>query len=87
MRARIRKVIDDRLEIRLPGPPMMLTSAEVGRLLRVSHWTLQEWRKAGRGPRFVKLTHAVVRYPLLEFGLWLGEHLRSTVKSGEENRR
>jgi hypothetical protein len=53
----------------------MLTPSEVGAILRVSRWTLMEWRKSGKGPPFFKFNHATVRYPALALMRFLKEHL------------
>jgi hypothetical protein len=40
---------------------LVMTSKEAGRFLRLSHRTLEDWRRTGRGPRF-RLWGRMVRY-------------------------
>jgi hypothetical protein len=53
----------------------LLTSFEIGAFLRVSRWTLKDWRKAGKGPPYVKLSRHVVRYPVVGLKRFLNQHL------------
>jgi predicted DNA-binding transcriptional regulator AlpA len=48
----------------------MLREAEVSKILNVSQWTLQDWRRNHTGPPYVKLGKAV-RYPLGALRLWV----------------
>lgn len=48
-----------------------LTPAELGALLRVSISTLAVWRKANRGPKWLRL-HRAIRYPRKSVTSWLG---------------
>jgi hypothetical protein len=65
-----RKVVGDGAHAHL------LTSFEVGAFLRVSRWTLRDWRKAGKGPPFLKISRQVVRYPVAGLKRFLNQHLR-----------
>lgn len=53
----------------------LLTSFEVGAFLRVSRWTLGDWRRAGTGPPFVKISGRVVRYPVTGLKRFLNQNL------------
>jgi hypothetical protein len=53
----------------------LLTSFEVGVFLRVSRWTLMSWRKAGKGPPYLKISPRVVRYPVAGLRRFLNQHL------------
>lgn len=43
-------------------PDVLETESNASRLLEVKPRTLQEWRRTGRGPRFVRISHRCVRY-------------------------
>ena len=64
------------------GSPELLTVPEVARLLRVSRWTLWEWRRNGAGPPCVRLSRGVIRYPRRILADWLNQHMRSKVSDG-----
>jgi hypothetical protein len=59
----------------------LLTTAEVSQFLRMSRYQLGVWRRAGRGPSFVKLTRNKVFYLRRGLGCWL----RSRIQTGEQN--
>lgn len=40
---------------------LVMTPKETGRFLRVSHRTLEDWRRTGKGPRF-RMWGRMVRY-------------------------
>jgi predicted DNA-binding transcriptional regulator AlpA len=79
MRQRIRELLKEKLELRVPESAALLTSFEVASLLRVSRYTLSDWRKNGTGPPFLKVSRGVVRYPRRAFAHWLRQHLQSKV--------
>lgn len=49
----------------------LMTSAEVGELLRVSDTTLCRWRAQGTGPRVLWLSPRVPRYSWPDVGDWM----------------
>lgn len=54
------------------GPlPMLLTSAEVARVLKVDRSTLCHWRARGLGPRVVWVTPRAPRYRSDEVLAWI----------------
>lgn len=60
----------------------LLTERDASKLLCLSVRTLQKWRLCGRGPRFLKLGHAV-RYDRAELERFLADAQRaSTSDSG-----
>jgi hypothetical protein len=63
-------------EAPLTAVPAIMTSAEVGRLLRVSPATLCRWRQRGSGPRVLWLSPRVPRYLLTDVQQWI-ERTRS----------
>lgn len=63
MKARIREGLAGKPERRLSELPDLLTTFEVASFLRVSRWTLSEWRKNGTGPPFARLSRGILRYP------------------------
>lgn len=50
----------------------LLTTEEVAEWIRVSPMTIRDWRKKGRGPRALKIGHAV-RYPRREVAAWIAQ--------------
>jgi hypothetical protein len=58
----------------------MLTAYEVSRLLRVSYYTLFEWRKDGEGPPFVRCSPHIIRYPRHRLARWLCAQTAMAVK-------
>ena len=57
--------------------PELLTERDASKLLCLSIRTLQKWRLCGRGPRFVKLGHAV-RYEPAEIERFLADARRAS---------
>lgn len=51
--------------------PVLLTSAEVARALRISPSCLCRWRQAGVGPRVTWLTPSCPRYRRADVDEWL----------------
>jgi len=54
----------------------LLTTRETGRFLRVSRDTLCNWRRAGQGPPFVKLSRHHLCYLRRGLGRWLRAQIR-----------
>ena len=52
---------------------MLLTEAQVSRILGIKQRTLQQWRLTERGPKFLKLSARVVRYRLSDVQNWISE--------------
>ncbi len=76
MKRRIQELIDEKLTPRPFNALEMLTSREVARYLRITHWTLLRWRRERRGPPYVKLSRRVVRYPRWRFENFVRARLR-----------
>ena len=55
----------------------LLTERDASKVLCLSVRTLQKWRLCGRGPRFLKLGHAV-RYDLAELRRFLADSERAS---------
>ena len=51
--------------------PVMLTTAELSRVLQVSPSTLCRWRQTGQGPRATWLTPTCPRYAKEDVDAWL----------------
>lgn len=51
--------------------PMVMTSAEVARLLRVDPSTLCRWRASGLGPRVTWLSPSIPRYQRVDVLVFL----------------
>ncbi len=61
-----------------------LTEGELSALIKVPTKSLQRWRWAGFGPKFVKLGHAV-RYRRSDIDDWIAAQTRtSTTDAGAE---
>jgi predicted DNA-binding transcriptional regulator AlpA len=58
----------------MPGGVELLRTEEAARRLGVSARTVDSWRWRGTGPRYVKLTSRVVRYPLDALNEWIAAH-------------
>jgi len=56
--------------------PLLLTTKEAARLMRLSNRTLEDWRVRGKGPPFCKLG-AAVRYAQADVQLFLSAALRA----------
>lgn len=75
MRRRVQQAIDEKLSLgRLDGLEM-LTSREVGRILRVSRWVVNRWRRERLGPPFVRIGRTI-RYPRWRFDQFVNQRLR-----------
>ena len=57
------------------SPPRRITTAAAV-YLGVSNRTLEEWRRAGRGPQFIKIGKKIVRYEIAELDKFLAEGQR-----------
>lgn len=53
-----------------------LTTSEIAQILRISPWTLFAWRKAGKGPPFLKLSRNILRYPRRAFVIWMRQSIQ-----------
>lgn len=60
--------------------PEQLTPDEVGALLKVPTTTLAGWRQRGTGPKFIRLGHRTVRYPLADVQQWLREAAGNSIQ-------
>jgi hypothetical protein len=63
----------------------MLTAYEVSRLLRISYYTLLEWRKRGEGPPSVTCSPRVIRYPKHRLRYWLRSLIQTEGKNANHN--
>ncbi len=54
----------------------LLTEREAAAFLRFTPRALQEWRRNGRGPAFVKISARAVRYRLRDLLEWTEERVR-----------
>lgn len=82
MRQRIRQLLEEKLALRVPESARLLTAFEVARFLRVSRWTLSDWRKNGGGPAFLKLSRRTIRYPRKAFERYIYQRLDRASTSG-----
>ncbi len=51
--------------------PGLLTTRQVARMFGLSFRAVEEWRRRGRGPKFLQLTSRVVRYRREDVERWL----------------
>ena len=79
MKRRIQELIDQKLTPQPFDALEMLTVREVARYLRVTHWTLLNWRRKRRGPPYVKLGRNLVRYPRWRFENFVRARTRGEV--------
>ncbi len=49
-----------------------MTGAEVARRLRLSEWTLRQWRRNGRGPAYIRVGR-LVRYRAADVEAYLAQ--------------
>lgn len=52
-------------------PPLLLNVREAAARLGLSKSTLDKWRCAGKGPRYVKSTDRAVRYDPADLDAWI----------------
>jgi predicted DNA-binding transcriptional regulator AlpA len=52
-------------------PPVLLNVREAASRLGLSKSTLDKWRCAGKGPRYVKSTDRAVRYDPADLEAWI----------------
>lgn len=57
----------------VPRTLVLLTEKDAGRLLALSHRTLQKWRAQGVGPTFMKFGRTI-RYPIAELVAWIEQN-------------
>ena len=50
---------------------MMLKPKSIAEKIGVTTQTLMSWRKKGTGPKWVKLSRYIIRYPEEDFNSWL----------------
>ncbi|MGY4721648.1 helix-turn-helix transcriptional regulator [Naumannella halotolerans] len=55
--------------------PVLMTSAEVAKVLKVDRSTLSRWRTAGQGPRVTWLSPSVPRYQRDDVLSWLHDQV------------
>ena len=68
--------------------PQLLSERDAARILAVSARTLENWRRTGSGPAFVKLAGGRnVRYPVDGLHEWIADNLRTSLSDpGPEDR-
>lgn len=63
----------------------LLTTHELAEFLRLSDWTIKDWRRRNYGPKFFRLPSGRVRYSLVEVKSWL-EANRGTCAEGQNEK-
>jgi hypothetical protein len=54
-----------------------LMTFELACFLRISTWTVRDWRRRGVGPPFLKLSRKTIRYPKVALEEWLRGRLHA----------
>lgn len=62
--------------------PLLLTSEAAAQLMSISPATLRLWRHKGRGPAYVRISTASVKYRLEDIQAWIAAHRVTTSESG-----
>jgi predicted DNA-binding transcriptional regulator AlpA len=74
----------------MQGPPFaenpLLTESEASEVVGVSRHTLNAWRCARRGPRFVKVGARSVRYRLADLTAFVEQNLKHTTDQPKPKR-
>jgi predicted DNA-binding transcriptional regulator AlpA len=65
-----------------PDSAEMLTAYEVSRLLRISYYTLLEWRKSGEAPPSVVLSPRIIRFPRARLERWIQGRIEPAANRG-----
>lgn len=77
-----KQIVQPKLPLELPISAELLTVPEVAGVLRVSKWTLLDWRKEGKGPPWVRVARLTIRYPRRGLIGFLREHLHGGAGAG-----
>jgi predicted DNA-binding transcriptional regulator AlpA len=69
------------------GPEDLLKPGRAAELLGISKSTLQSWRLAGTGPRFIRISARAVRYRLRDLEAWIARRERGGPDEQANRRR
>ena len=64
-----------------------LTVPEAANYLRLAKTTLDHYRSAGQGPRFIKLSRRKILYDTRDLDAWLDRHKQNSTRDKPELRR
>jgi predicted DNA-binding transcriptional regulator AlpA len=65
---------------------MMLKPKSIAEKIGVTTQTLMSWRKKGTGPKWIKLSRYIIRYPEEDFNSWLeNEHNKSSQQTNSSS--
>lgn len=84
MKRRIRELLAEKLELRVPEAAELLTVREVGNFLRVSKDALRMWRKKGEGPIFFQFAGGRIRYPWWGIAVYIAQRLHGAIPASKE---
>lgn len=59
----------------------LLTQKQTAEFLQVQERTLEDWRRTGGGPPFVRISHRCVRYRLKDLDAWLEDRVKSSTSA------
>jgi hypothetical protein len=62
--------------------PILLDERTAAAALYVTPRTLQEWRRRGGGPQFVRISSRCIRYRPQDLAAWPAERLRTSTSDG-----
>lgn len=68
------KTKDLHIDPKPSNKPILLTIAELADYLKVSKWTLQDWRAKGTGPKYIRVNNVKKYYRLEDVVDWLDQH-------------
>jgi predicted DNA-binding transcriptional regulator AlpA len=65
----------------IPSAAPLLTSEQTAQELKVSERTLEDWRRTGAGPPFIRISRRCVRYRRADIEAWLAERLKASTSA------
>jgi len=60
------------------APSPLLTEGQAAEILNLTRRALQSWRVQGRGPKFVRISGACIRYRQEDLSDWIESRLRTS---------
>jgi hypothetical protein len=67
--------------------PILLDERTAAAALYLTPRTLQEWRRRGGGPQYVRVSSRCIRYRPEDLAAWAAERLRTSTSDGAEGVR
>ncbi len=60
-------------------PPPLLDTPSTAKILGLKPRTLEEWRRRGGGPQFIRLSATCVRYSIDSLNEWISERTATSI--------